>query len=70
MKAKSLVLSGGTFCEISSSDQERPFSASILLPGDMKPQEGLLQRAEEFERKAAQQSRYAAMCREAAQILK
>ncbi len=70
MKARILKLASGTFCQIESTGEERTFISSILLPGDAKPQDGLLQRAEEFDRKAAQYAHKAALCREAAQTIK
>lgn len=69
MKAQILTLASGTFCQIESTGEESAFSSSILLPGGIAPHEGILQRAEEFDRKATQYARKASRCREAASLI-
>jgi len=70
MNASILNAASGTFCKVQGEYEGRHFDTSFLLPGGMPHKEALLQRAEEFDQRAAREARYAAVCREAAKLIK
>lgn len=68
MQVKLTFLVHGAYCNM-RCDESPGFSQDVLLPSNMRPEDSLLQRAQEYEREAARMSKYAARCREAASQL-
>lgn len=68
MKVKVTVLAQGAYCSMVSEDGPH-FALDVLLPAGKGVSSGLLERAAEYEQKAARLSAYAERCRQAALIV-
>lgn len=69
IKAKVTILAQGAYCAITEEKPGQYSALDVLLPAGKGSKEGLIERATEYERKAARYARYAQLCRDAAGIV-